>query len=47
LKVLCDCYGGKRLNSPNDLWVDPHGGVYFTDPRYPGARNGFGKSEAA
>jgi gluconolactonase len=28
-----------RLNSPNDLAVDAHGGVYFTDPRY-GARNG-------
>lgn len=27
-------YEGKRLNSPNDLWIDPAGGVYFTDPRY-------------
>jgi len=32
--VLADRYRGKRLNSPNDLWVDPKGGVYFTDPRY-------------
>jgi gluconolactonase len=32
--VLADGYQGKRLNSPNDLWVDPQGGVYFTDPRY-------------
>jgi len=32
--VLADSYGGKKLNSPNDLWVDPKGGVYFTDPRY-------------
>ena len=23
-----------RFNSPNDLWVDPRGGIYFTDPRY-------------
>lgn len=38
LRVLCDRYGGKRFNSPNDLWVDPRGGVYFTDPRYPGAQ---------
>lgn len=25
---------GKRLNSPNDLWVDPKGGIWFSDPRY-------------
>lgn len=24
----------KKLNSPNDLWIDPQGGIYFTDPRY-------------
>lgn len=27
-------YGEKKLNSPNDLWLDAHGGIYFTDPRY-------------
>ena len=27
-------YQGKRLNSPNDLWLDQAGGIYFTDPRY-------------
>jgi len=27
-------YDGKRLNSPNDLWIDADGGIYFTDPRY-------------
>jgi gluconolactonase len=32
--VLADEYNGKRLNSPNDLWIDLDGGVYFTDPRY-------------
>jgi gluconolactonase len=32
--VLADSYGGKKLNSPNDLWIDPKGGVYFSDPRY-------------
>ena len=32
--VLVDNFGGKKLNSPNDLWIDPSGGVYFTDPRY-------------
>lgn len=32
--VLARGYNGKKLNSPNDLWIDPQGGVYFTDPRY-------------
>ena len=32
--VLADRYKGKKLNSPNDLWIDPKGGIYFTDPRY-------------
>ena len=32
--VLADQFEDKPLNSPNDLWVDPRGGVYFTDPRY-------------
>ncbi len=32
--VLADAYGGHKLNSPNDLWIDPQGGIYFTDPRY-------------
>ncbi|MCP4191312.1 MAG: SMP-30/gluconolactonase/LRE family protein [Planctomycetaceae bacterium] len=32
--VLVDQFNGKKLNSPNDLWIDPRGGVYFTDPRY-------------
>ncbi len=25
---------GRRFNSPNDLWIDPDGGIYFSDPRY-------------
>ncbi len=33
--VLPINYQGKRLNGPNDLWVDPKGGIYFTDPFYP------------
>ncbi len=32
--VLADSFEGKKLNSPNDLWVAPDGGIYFTDPRY-------------
>jgi gluconolactonase len=34
ITVLADSYNGKKLNSPNDLWIDPTGGIYFTDPRY-------------
>lgn len=37
--VLADEYEGKKFNSLNDLWLDPKGGVYFTDPRY-GNRDG-------
>jgi len=32
--VLADKYQDKRFNSLNDLWLDPKGGIYFTDPRY-------------
>ncbi len=32
--VLAERFDGKRLNSPNDLALDPEGGVWFTDPRY-------------
>lgn len=27
-------YQGKLLNGPNDVWIRPDGGVYFTDPFY-------------
>ena len=29
--VLADSYNGKKLNSPNDAWVDAKGGIYFSD----------------
>lgn len=32
--VLVKDYKGMKLNGPNDLWVDPKGGIYFTDPFY-------------
>ncbi len=32
--VLVDGYQGKKLNGPNDVWVHPNGGIYFTDPFY-------------
>jgi gluconolactonase len=31
--VLADKYDGKQFNGLNDLWIDPKGGVYFTDPK--------------
>ena len=32
--VLVTGYKGKKLNGPNDAWIDPKGGIYFTDPFY-------------
>lgn len=32
--VLLENYQGKNFNGPNDLWIDPQGGIYFTDPLY-------------
>jgi gluconolactonase len=34
VEPLATMYEGKKLNSPNDLALDQHGGLYFTDPRY-------------
>ncbi len=34
VEVLLSQYQGKDLNGPNDIWVDPKGGIYFTDPYY-------------
>ncbi len=34
VKVLVKGYEGKKLNGPNDVWVRPDGGIYFTDPFY-------------
>src|SRR5690606_539290 len=33
--VLVKDFEGKKLNGPNDLWIDVRGGIYFTDPFYP------------
>jgi gluconolactonase len=32
--VMVANFDGKKFNGPNDLWIDPRGGVYFTDPFY-------------
>ncbi len=34
INILIDDFEGKKLNGPNDLWVDAKGGIYFTDPYY-------------
>ncbi|MFN2250370.1 MAG: SMP-30/gluconolactonase/LRE family protein, partial [Anaerolineae bacterium] len=31
---LADSYDGRPLNAPNDLWIAPNGGIYFTDPLF-------------
>ena len=33
-EILTTDFNGKRLNGPNDLWLDENGGIYFTDPLY-------------
>jgi len=32
--VVVKDHAGKLLNGPNDIWVRPDGGAYFTDPLY-------------
>src|SRR5262249_28305823 len=32
--VVLKEYQGKLLNGPNDIWIRPEGGLYFTDPYY-------------
>jgi gluconolactonase len=32
--IVAGQYRGKPFNQPNDLWIDPRGGVYFSDPIY-------------
>ena len=34
IKVLVTDFQGHRLNGPNDVWITPNGGIYFTDPYY-------------
>lgn len=33
-KVLLNDLNGLHFNGPNDLWITPAGGIYFTDPYY-------------
>jgi gluconolactonase len=32
--VVVKDYNGKLLNGPNDVWIRPDGGIYFSDPFY-------------
>ncbi|APA65252.1 SMP-30/gluconolactonase/LRE family protein [Maribacter sp. 1_2014MBL_MicDiv] len=32
--TLLTSFENKKLNGPNDIWVDLKGGIYFTDPYY-------------
>lgn len=34
VSVLLDQFRGQRFNGPNDLWITPDGGIFFTDPFY-------------
>jgi gluconolactonase len=34
VNVIPGIFQGKPFNGPNDLWVSPGGGIYFTDPYY-------------
>jgi len=34
VRVVVKEHQGKFLNGPNDLWIRPDGGLYFTDPFY-------------
>ncbi|WP_103257432.1 SMP-30/gluconolactonase/LRE family protein [Tabrizicola aquatica] len=34
LTTLADSFQGKRLNAPNDVIVDSHGAIWFSDPTY-------------
>ncbi len=34
MRTVAENYNGQPLNAPNDLWIAPNGGIYFTDPYY-------------
>lgn len=34
IQVVVKDYQGRLLNGPNDVWIRPDGGLYFTDPYY-------------
>lgn len=34
IEIIAGSFDGKLFNGPNDLWISPTGGLYFTDPFY-------------
>jgi gluconolactonase len=34
MRTLAENYNGQPLNAPNDVWIAPNGGMYFSDPYY-------------
>lgn len=34
ITVLVNGFDNKKMNGPNDLWIDTKGGIYLTDPFY-------------
>lgn len=34
-KTIAENFNDQPLNAPNDLWITPSGGIYFSDPYYP------------
>jgi len=34
ISILVDQYDGIPFNEPNDLWITPQDGIYFTDPAF-------------
>jgi gluconolactonase len=34
IEIIAGKYNGAPYNGPNDLWISPAGGIYFTDPFY-------------
>jgi gluconolactonase len=37
MRTIAENFNGQPLNAPNDCWIAPNGGIYFSDPYY--ARN--------
>jgi gluconolactonase len=37
-RLLASSFNGRRFNAPNDLTIDKHGGIYFTDPCFRSGR---------
>jgi len=34
MKTIAENFDSQPLNAPNDLWIAPNGGIYFSDPYY-------------